>query len=351
VSWSWILLLVSRVREADTQQVGVPRTRTDNENHSGVAVKLLTLQGAAGNKAVGQLIGRGGGAVTVQRRIEAYQRSDFSKTRVIDASEALRYLTDTTGSDLTGGQLRWLAEVTQRLRPRTLEQGIGELANDGRVVAEFEDGTRNSAAVALLSALEKLGGPVVEQVTGAVEAESGVEDVASSSGAKTPVTIPSLTPKERREQKGGATKPPQQPPPQRSRKQKKYVSLDLADDTADFSRLPANGVIKPSRVKFSQDTAGSWYSQKFKMGPRDIQTVEAHAEAMKESGDGSRTPAIEIVLFKKRIMTLNNRRLKAHQLAGIDIPYIKSNKYRSDAAIEGHPNVDAAAPRNNLTLR
>jgi hypothetical protein len=357
---------VSTCRESETQQIGVAPAghgRAVQENSPGVTAELLRLQRVAGNKAVGQLIGRGR-PVSVQRRIEAYQRSDFSKTRVVDASEALKYLTDTAGSELTDGQLEWLVEVTQRLRPKTLEQGISELVNASAVMVEFEDGTRNSAAVALLWALGKLGGPVVAPLAGVAEAEPGlpvvpdvpaVENVPSSSGSKQPGTKPLLTPKERRELKAGATKlPPQKPELQRPRKHQKFVPMniaDLADDTADFKKLPQNGMINPSRVKFSQDTAGFWYSNKFKFGSRDIETIEAHAQAMRETKDGGSTPAIEIVLFKRRIMTLNNRRLKAHQLAGVDIPYFKSTTYTRDADIERHPNVDSVAPRNNLTLR
>jgi hypothetical protein len=302
--------------EPDVQRQSVSRTGSGAAaGPLGLAPGLLSLQRAAGNGAVGRLL-------SVQRRMEAYDPSNFSSTRPVDFREALRYLTPDGGS-LSEGQVRWLADVTEKLKPKTLEDGVRELDMAPGLV-DFADHQPNSAAVAILSALDKAPTP------------------------KTDTTSPPrvLTPKERSELSG--KKPTTSQP--RTEKKKRFTTLDVSDQTAEWSSLPGRGLIDPTRVKFSQDTAGFHYSQEFTMGRFKIKTVEEHGRAMKETGDGSGTPPIEIVLFQKRIMSLDNRRLKAHQLGGVPIPYFKSNKWVGDDVIRGHDHVDGP-PRNNLTLR
>jgi hypothetical protein len=322
-------------REPEKQQApGVARAEPGaavQERGSGAAAELLLLQRAAGNRAVGRLVD-GAAPAGVQRRIEAYNPGNFAETRAVDAREALEYLT-ARGGNMTEGQQRWLAEVKQKLQPKTLEDAVTQLERSAAVV-EFADHQPNSAAVALLSALEKLA--------------------PSPTSPKLPSPETSMpTPKSLVESKRpilGERTEKSTPQPSTRKKKPVRVAFDFEDQTSEFHSLGANGVLDPRQVKFSQDTAGFKYSDSFKMGGRTIVNVEDHSRAMVQAGDGRGTPAIEIVLYRKRIMTLNNRRLKAHQLAGIAIPYVKSRLVDEDA-ISRHPNVDGPAPRNNLTLR
>jgi hypothetical protein len=259
-------------------------------------------------------------APVAQRVIEAYDRNDSRVTRKVPVDEALDYLTD-EGGQLTAGQQQWRDEVFARFRSKSkIEEAVEELAASGAVV-DFEDGQPNSAAVVILSALENAPAP---------EPKRGF-----------------LAPSEKKPE-GKAVKK-EEPKKPIGKAKKKFTKFDVLDQTDEYARLPARGLISPANIKFSQDTAGFRYKDSFQLGGK-IETVEQHAAAMKVHG-GAGTPAIEIVLYKQRIMTLNNRRLKAHQLAGVAIPYFKSTDYTDEAAIVKHPNVDDAAPRNGLTLR
>jgi len=74
--------------------------------------------------------------------------------------------------------------------------------------------------------------------------------------------------------------------------------------------------LKPTSVRFSQDSiAGN-----FKNGG-SVQDLAAQLKAGKV--DPSTIPTIHIVVKDGKFFTLDNRRLKAFQEAGIDIPYTK----------------------------
>lgn len=135
------------------------------------------------------------------------------------------------------------------------------------------------------------------------------------------------------------------------RSKARNILLDLSDDTDIFNKIGDGQLVNPNIIKFSQDTAGFFYTDAFVLNGKTIKDVKDHAAELEADQSLARsTPAIEIVLYKKRIMTLNNRRLKAHRLAGVEVP-VKKSALKGDNAISKHPNVDAAAPRNDLTLR
>lgn len=153
-------------------------------------------------------------------------------------------------------------------------------------------------------------------------------------------------------QKEAKEKEPAKKGPKPQSKARKTL-LDLSDDTDSFNKL-GDGIqlVNPNMIKFSQDTAGFFYTEAFVLNGKEIKNVKDHAAELEADPSLARsTPAIEIVLYKNRIMTLNNRRLKAHRLAGVEIPVKKSTVWIGDDKIATHKNVDAAAPRNDLTLR
>ena len=266
-----------------------------------------------------------------QRVIETYDPRTFEKTRNVTAEEAMNYLSD-KGGNLTDGQKSWRDEVFLKLGGLGKVRARLESMVASKAVVDFAEGQPNSAAVAILSALEKA--PEV----------STPKAVGPGVGLLGP-GVYKIKGDQQKEKEEGKKKVEG-----KVKKKSKFAPFDIYDQTAEFNRLGANGTLAPLQVKFSQDTAGFNYSVAFNLGGQEVRTVQQHAEAMKKHGGGS-TPPIEVVLYKKRIMTLNNRRLKAHQLANVPIPYAKSTTQIGDDKISTHPNVDNAAPRNNLTLR
>ncbi|WP_146118745.1 hypothetical protein [Blastopirellula marina] len=82
----------------------------------------------------------------------------------------------------------------------------------------------------------------------------------------------------------------------------------------DFAKLPKSGRIDPKSVRFSQDSiAGN-----FKEGGN---VLELGAKLKVGQVDPSSIPPIRIVLKDGKVFTLDNRRLRAFQEAGIDVPF------------------------------
>jgi hypothetical protein len=81
----------------------------------------------------------------------------------------------------------------------------------------------------------------------------------------------------------------------------------------EFASLPQTGTIDPSLIRFSQDSI----SPTFRGGG----SVEDLTAQLGVGVDSSTVPPIRIVPKEGQVYTLDNRRLKAFQDAGVPIPY------------------------------
>ena len=61
------------------------------------------------------------------------------------------------------------------------------------------------------------------------------------------------------------------------------------------------------------------------------------------------TPPITITFYDKRIMSVDNRRLKAHRDAGVRIRYVK--KRHEDLNARELSHIDGQAPASNINVR
>ena len=97
-----------------------------------------------------------------------------------------------------------------------------------------------------------------------------------------------------------------------------------------FSKLPLNfkgmpkfGTIDPKKIKFSQGS--------IKADFKDGKPIEALTNGLKNgTTDPKSVPAARIVEKDGQIFTLDNRRLKAFQDAGVDIKYEKLDEIPSE---------------------
>ena len=83
----------------------------------------------------------------------------------------------------------------------------------------------------------------------------------------------------------------------------------------DFASLPKSGRIDPKTIRFSQDSI----APDFKGGVGGVEDLAAKLKAGQV--DPSTIPPIRIVVKDGKVFTLDNRRLRAFQEAGIDIPF------------------------------
>ena len=83
----------------------------------------------------------------------------------------------------------------------------------------------------------------------------------------------------------------------------------------DFASLPKSGRIDPKTIRFSQDSI----APDFKGGVGGVEDLAAKLKSGQV--DPSTIPPIRIVVKDGKVFTLDNRRLRAFQEAGIDIPF------------------------------
>jgi hypothetical protein len=84
----------------------------------------------------------------------------------------------------------------------------------------------------------------------------------------------------------------------------------------DFFKLSASGTINPMRIRFSQDSISPYF--------QDGSSVTTVAQSLKKGTiKASAFPPIRVVSHDSRVYTLDNRRLYAFQVAGVDIGYEK----------------------------
>ena len=85
--------------------------------------------------------------------------------------------------------------------------------------------------------------------------------------------------------------------------------------------------VNPWIVRFSQSSI----SYTFRRGPFAGQTVDDLAQAMREAGGAPEgMPPIRLVLRYGQLFTLDNRRLFAARLAGVDIPFVMATEEEAE---------------------
>jgi len=85
----------------------------------------------------------------------------------------------------------------------------------------------------------------------------------------------------------------------------------------DFASLSRSGRIDPKSIRFSQDSI----APNFRNNGGSVQELAAKLKSGQV--DPSTIPSIRIVVKDGKVFTLDNRRLRAFQEAGIDIPFKK----------------------------
>ncbi|HLA57368.1 MAG TPA: RHS repeat-associated core domain-containing protein, partial [Puia sp.] len=85
----------------------------------------------------------------------------------------------------------------------------------------------------------------------------------------------------------------------------------------EFEAMATTGTVNAKLIRFSQDDISLTF--------RDKSEVQALVDQLK-SGQKVEIPPIRLVEKDNMIFTLDNRRLKAYQEAGVDIPYVKLDK-------------------------
>jgi hypothetical protein len=94
------------------------------------------------------------------------------------------------------------------------------------------------------------------------------------------------------------------------------LQIRAGEVVVSFRNLPTRGFIDPKAVRFSQSSVSSNF--------RDGTSVEDLVRRLRNNEiEPSSIPPIRIVEKDGLIYTLDNRRLKAFQDAGIDIPFEK----------------------------
>jgi hypothetical protein len=88
----------------------------------------------------------------------------------------------------------------------------------------------------------------------------------------------------------------------------------------EFSTLPAEGMIDPDRLRFSQDSVMA----SFQDPDVPFETIGELTDALLtgEQEPGAVVP-VQITVKDGKVFSIDNRRLKAFQDAGVDIPFEK----------------------------
>jgi hypothetical protein len=143
-------------------------------------------------------------------------------------------------------------------------------------------------------------------------------------------------------------------PLEQKKKQKaKPMSLDAfigaKDDTGLFASLPSAGALDSRAITFSQFRCGARFQTGFKLDGRLISSVSDLESLLSEKPElYVTTPPIKITLYKKRLMSVDNRRLKAHRSAGAKICFIKV-EYKN-LTFNDRSHIDDEAPAENCNV-
>ncbi len=86
----------------------------------------------------------------------------------------------------------------------------------------------------------------------------------------------------------------------------------------EFERLPDAGTLDPARIRFSQRSVSPAFKDARFGAVHDLARRLKNGEVVPTAME-----PIRIVLKNGKVFSLDNRRLKAFQDAGIDVPYMK----------------------------
>lgn len=167
--------------------------------------------------------------------------------------------------------------------------------------------------------------------------------VASSLPPSLPMPVPSVP---------HSPKPEEKKPLERKKRNKGTVYslgafLGEKDDTEKFAGLQTLGELDASSITFSQFRCGASFQHSFVLDGQPMSSVSDLAGKLTEKPQlYTSTPRIRITLYKKRIMSVDNRRLKAHQMAGAKILYTKVLPHQLTA--NDRSKIDGEAPAENL---
>lgn len=119
----------------------------------------------------------------------------------------------------------------------------------------------------------------------------------------------------------------------RKKKKSKGITMSLDAFLAEnavpraetYDALAAEGSISPRELRFSQSGCTSFFQEPFedKTGSRITTVAEMTAALQNGTLDPMTTPPITITFFEDEIVSVDNRRLKAHKDANADIRYVK----------------------------
>lgn len=141
----------------------------------------------------------------------------------------------------------------------------------------------------------------------------------------------------------------QKKPPEGKGRRQKFKPLVFSrakDDTDLFNSLGAAGELPSNQITFSQLRCGVKFKTKFNLDGQDIIFVGDLTEKLKQKPQlYTQTPAIKITLYEGRIMSVDNRRLKAHRDAGAKICFIKVAF--EDLTANDKSHIDDQAPAEN----
>ena len=88
-----------------------------------------------------------------------------------------------------------------------------------------------------------------------------------------------------------------------------------------FAQLPIIGTLDPNTIRFSQESISPYFQDPELGSVEDLTT-----QLLQGARDPFSIEPIRIVEKDSMIFTLDNRRLKAFQDAGVEIPYVRLNR-------------------------
>lgn len=100
-----------------------------------------------------------------------------------------------------------------------------------------------------------------------------------------------------------------------------------ADRRQEYDKLAPKGTIDPRLLRFSQSGCSFWFREAFtdKEGTKISNIYEATAALQDGRLDTTSTPRITITYYQGEIVSVDNRRLKAHKDAEVFIKYKKAD--------------------------
>jgi hypothetical protein len=150
--------------------------------------------------------------------------------------------------------------------------------------------------------------------------------------------------------------PVTEPTGERKQKQKQFTTLDLASLgpqdllETDFNDLAAEGKIDAGLVYFSQLRCSPHFQGEIDLGEGiKCKTVEELTAALKKKPSlADKVYPIKIIWYDDHVTTVDNRRLKAHREAVVQVRYLKTKWDLLSRQEQGH--FDDQAPAKNINI-